>query len=169
MTGPDRATVWLRLPSGRCDPVEVDIDPPDTLAALTKWERVTGRTDLWVVTVGPAPPGAGPPNPVLGLPAIAGEPADGLLDHLVDEHGIADTGRFVLHAQGVSGLVKDHDLDHTENCWRTVRRSRMPSCSCCATRPRCYAAKWPGHALTGPTGRCWPGWRGSCLARPGRA
>lgn len=27
----------------------------------------------------------------------------------------------------------------------------------------------PGHALTGPTGRCWSGWRGSCLARPGRA
>ena len=48
-------------------------------------------------------------------------------------------------------------------------RSRMPSCSYCATRSRCYAAKWPGHALTGPTGRCWSGWRGSCLARPGRA
>jgi hypothetical protein len=101
VTSPNRATVWLRLPIGRCDPVEVDIDPPDTLAALTKWERVTGRTDLCVVTVGPAPPGAGPPNPVLGLPAIAGEPADSLLDHLVDEHGIGtDTGRFVLHAQG---------------------------------------------------------------------
>ena len=112
MTSPNRATVWLRLPSGRCDPVEVDIDPPDTLAALTKWERVTGRTDLCVVTVGPAPPGAGPPNPVLGLPAIA----DTLLDHLTDGHGIGtDTGRFVLHAQGVSGLVKEHDLDHTEN------------------------------------------------------
>jgi hypothetical protein len=69
-----------------------------------------------VVTVCPAPPGAGPPNPVLGLPAIAGEPADSLLDHLTDEHGIGtDTGRFVLHAQGVSGLVKEHDLDHTEN------------------------------------------------------
>jgi hypothetical protein len=116
VTSPNRATVWLRLPSGRCDPVEVDIDPPDTLAALTKWERVTGRTDLCVVTVCPAPPGAGPPNPVLGLPAFAGEPADSLLDHLTDEHGIGtDTGRFVLHAQGVSGLVKEHDLDHTEN------------------------------------------------------
>ena len=50
------------------------------------------------------------------LAAIAGEPADSLLDHLTDEHGIGtDTGRFVLHAQGVSGLVKEHDLDHTEN------------------------------------------------------
>ena len=116
MTSPNRATVWLRLPSGRCDPVEVDIDPPDTLAALTKWERVTGRTDRCVVTVRPAPPDAGPPNPVLGLPAIVGEPADSLLDHLTDEHGIGgDTGRFVLRAQGVSGLVKEHDLDHAEN------------------------------------------------------
>lgn len=116
MTGPNRATVWLRSPSGRCDTVEVDIDPPDTLAALAKWERVTGRTDRCVVTVRPAPPGAGPPNPVLGLPAIVGEPADSLLDHLTDEHGIGvDTGRWLLHAQGVSGLVKEHDLDHTEN------------------------------------------------------
>jgi hypothetical protein len=100
VTGPNRATVWLRLPSGRCDPVEVDIDPPDTLAALAKWERVTGRIDLWVVTVRPAPPGAAPPSPVCGLPAIVGEPADSLLAHLADEHGIgADTGRFVLHAK----------------------------------------------------------------------
>ena len=116
MSGPNRATVWLRSPSGRCDPVEVDIDPPDTLAALTKWERVTGRTDRCVVTVRPAPPGAGPPNPVLGLPTIVGEPADSLLDHLADEHGIGgDTGRWLLHAQGVIGLVKEHDLDHAEN------------------------------------------------------
>ena len=35
MTSPNRATVWLRLPSGRCDPVEVDIDPPDPLAAAS--------------------------------------------------------------------------------------------------------------------------------------
>jgi len=69
VTSPNRATVWLRSPSGRCDAVEVDIDPPDTLAALAKWERVTGRTDLCVVTVRPAPTGAGPPNLVLGLPA----------------------------------------------------------------------------------------------------
>jgi len=116
VTGPNRATVWLRSPSGRCDAVEVDIDPPDTPAALAKWERVTGRTDLCVVTVRPAPPGAEPPNPVLGLPAIVGEPADSLLGHLADEHGIGgDTGRFVLHAQGVTGLVKEHDLDHAEN------------------------------------------------------
>jgi len=116
VTSPNRATVWLRSPSGRCDPVEVDIDPPDTLAALTKWERVTGRTDQCVVTVRPAPPGAGPPNPVLGLPAIVGEPADSLLGHLADEHGIGgDTGRWLLHAQGVIGLVKEHDLDHAEN------------------------------------------------------
>ena len=65
MTLPDRATVWLRSPSGRCEPVEVDIDPPDTLAALAKWERVTGG--------------------------------------------------WLLHAQGVAGLVKEHDLDHTES------------------------------------------------------
>ncbi len=116
MTSPNRATVWLRSPSGRCDAVEVDIDPPDTLAALAKWERVTGRTDRCVVTVRPAPPDAGPPNPVLGLPAILGEPADSLLDHLTDEHGIGgDTGRWLLHAQGVTGLVKEHDLDHAEN------------------------------------------------------
>jgi len=116
MTSPNRATVWLRSPSGRCDPVEVDIDPPDTLAALAKWERVTGRTDRCVVTVRPAPPDAGPPNPVLGLPAIVGKPADSLLDHLTDEHGIGgDTGRWLLHAQGVTGLVKEHDLDHAEN------------------------------------------------------
>jgi hypothetical protein len=115
MNGRNRATVWLRTPSGRCDPVEVDIDPPDTLAALTKWERVTGRTDRWVVTVLPAPPDAGPPNPVHGLPAIVGEPADCLLDHLTDEHGIGgDTGRWLLAAQGVTGLVKEHDLDHTQ-------------------------------------------------------
>jgi hypothetical protein len=101
VTLPDRATVWLRSPSGRCEPVEVDIDPPDTLAALAKWERVTGRTDRCVVTVRPAPPGAGPPNPVLGLPAIVGEPADSLLGHLADEHGIGgDTGGWLLHAQG---------------------------------------------------------------------
>ncbi len=55
------------------------------------------------------------------------------------------------------------------HCWREVRRQGMPSCWCCAMRSRCYAAKWPGHALTGPTGRCWPAWRGSCLARPGTA
>ena len=116
MTSPNRATVWLRLPSGRCDAVEVDIDPPDTLAALAKWERVTGRTDRCVVTVRPAPPDAGPPNPVLGLPAIVGEPADSLLGHLADEHGIGGgTGRFVLHAHGVTGLVKEHDLDNAEN------------------------------------------------------
>jgi len=116
VTSPNRATVWLRSPSGRCDAVEVDIDPPDTLAALAKWERVTGRTDRCVVTVRPAPPDAGPPNPVLGLPAIVGKPADSLLDHLTDEHGIGgDTGRWLLHAQGVTGLVKEHDLDHAEN------------------------------------------------------
>jgi hypothetical protein len=107
MTGPNRATVWLRLQSGRCDPVEVDIDPPDTLAALAKWEGVTGRTDLCVVTVRPARLDSEPPNPVLGLPAIDGEPADSLLDHLADEHRISeDTGRFVLHAQGVAGRSK---------------------------------------------------------------
>ena len=116
MTSPNRATVWLRSPSGRCDPVEVDIDPPDTLAALAKWERVTGRTDRCVVTVRPTPPDALPPNPVHGLPAILGEPADSLLDHLDDKHGIGgDTGRWLLHAQGVTGLVKEHDLDHAEN------------------------------------------------------
>jgi hypothetical protein len=50
------------------------------------------------------------------LPAIVGEPADSLLDHLADEHGIGgDTGRWLLHTQGVSGLVKEHDLDHAEN------------------------------------------------------
>src|SRR6266487_5456801 len=27
----------------------------------------------------------------------------------------------------------------------------------------------PGHRSTGPTGRCWPAWRGSCPARPGGA
>ena len=127
--------MWLRLPSGRCDPVEVDIDPPDTLAALTKWERVTGRTDLCVVTVRPAPPGAGPPNPVLGLPAIAGEPADTLLDHLTDGHGIGtDTGRFVLHAQGVVA----------SRWWWKSGRTRLGH--------GCYAAAVTGEWVTSLSG-----------------
>jgi hypothetical protein len=80
VTSPNRATVWLRSPSGRCDAVEVDIDPPDTLAALAKWERVTGRPDRCVVTVRPAPPGAGPPNPVLGL--LLGDSPIGVVEGL---------------------------------------------------------------------------------------
>ena len=143
MTPPDRATVWLRSPSGRRDPVEVDIDPPDTLAALAKWERVTGRSDLCVVTVHPAPPGAGPPNPVLGLPAIVGEPADSLLGHLADEHGIgSDTGPWLLRAQGVAGLVKEHDLDHTENPDEQLGQQPRP--------PTPMVSRRAAHHMNGP-------------------
>jgi putative transposase len=44
----------------------------------------------------------------------------------------------------------------------------MPSCSCCATRSRCCDARWPGHGLTGRTGRCWLGWCGCCPPRAWR-
>jgi hypothetical protein len=67
-------TRWL----GPAGPTAADLEAA-VLAGLVEAVGVTGRTDLCVVTVRPAPPGAGPPNPVLGLPTIVGEPADSLL------------------------------------------------------------------------------------------
>jgi hypothetical protein len=54
-------------------------------------------------------------------------------------------------------------------CWHEGQRQRTPSCWCCATRSRCCDARCPGRRSTGPTGRCWLGWRGCCRARPGGA
>jgi hypothetical protein len=69
-----------------------------------------------MVTVRPAPPGPGHPTRSSACPASLAIPPTASWDHLTVEHGIGhDTGRFIVHAQGVSGLVKEHDLDHTEN------------------------------------------------------
>ena len=47
-----------------------------------------------------------------------------------------------------------------------ARRSATKDASywCCGTRLRCSAAGWPDPGSTGPTVRCWPGWRGCCHA-----
>jgi len=69
----------LTTPLARACPGKAADLEAAVLAGLVEAVGVTGRTDLCVVTVRPAPPGAGPPNPVLGLPTIVGEPADSLL------------------------------------------------------------------------------------------
>jgi hypothetical protein len=116
MSTPQRAVVWLPLAHGRRRAVAVGIDPDQLDQALAKWRRLLGPTRTLETSVYPARPDAGPPNPVYGLPDLAGDPAEALEAHLVDLHGIGgDTTSWLAEFEGLVGLVGEHDLDHTEN------------------------------------------------------
>ena len=69
---PERAVVWLRLARGGRRAVEVGIDPAQVDRALAKWQRLLGTAGPLEVNLYPARPDAGPPNPVFGLPELAG-------------------------------------------------------------------------------------------------
>jgi hypothetical protein len=113
---PQWAVVWLRLARGGRRAVEVGIDPAQADRALAKWRRLLGTTGPLEVTVYPARPDAGPPNPVFGLPDLEADPTGALAGHLVDQHGIGcDTTTWLAAHEGLVGLVGEHDLDHTEN------------------------------------------------------
>jgi hypothetical protein len=112
----ERAVVWLPLAGGGRRAVEVGIDPAELDQALAKWRRLLGPTPTLQTSVYPARPDAGPPNPVYGLPDLAGDPAGALEAHLIDQHGLGgDTTRWLAEFEGLVGLVGEHDLDHTEH------------------------------------------------------
>jgi len=111
-----RAVVWLLLRRGGRRAVEVGIDPAQVDRALAKWRRLLGTAGTLEVSVYPARPDAGPPNPVLGLPDLQGDAAGAVAAHLVGQHGIGgETTRWLADHEGVVGLVGEHDLDHTES------------------------------------------------------
>jgi hypothetical protein len=113
---PERAVVWLRLARSGRRAVEVGIDPAQVDQALAKWQRLLGPAGPLEVNLYPARPDAGPPNPVVGLPELQGDPAGALAGHLVDQHGIGgDTTSWLADHEGPVGLVGEHDLDHTEH------------------------------------------------------
>ena len=72
MSPPERAVVWLRLARGGRRAVEVGIDPAQVDQALAKWRRLLGPAGPLEVNLYPARADAGPPNPVFGLPELAG-------------------------------------------------------------------------------------------------
>jgi hypothetical protein len=116
--GGQRAVVWLPLASGRRRAVEVAIDPTQLDQALGKWRRLLGPNPGLQVSVYPARPDAGPPNPVLGLPDLGGggDPARAVAEHLVGPHGLSgETTAWLGEHEGLVGLVGEHDLDHAEH------------------------------------------------------
>jgi hypothetical protein len=116
VTATDRAVVWLPLASGRRRAVEVGIDPADLDRALAKWRQLLDPSRILQPERYPAGPDSGPPNPVFGLPELAGDPTGALAAHLVDQHGITDdTTTWLRDHEGLVGLVGEHDLDHTEH------------------------------------------------------
>jgi hypothetical protein len=116
VTAPERAVVWLRLARGGRRAVEVGIDPTQVDRALAKWQRLLGTAHPLEVNVYPARTDAGPPNPVFGLPDLHPDPVGAVAGHLTDQHGIGgDTTSWLVHHEGLVGLVGEHDLDHTEH------------------------------------------------------
>ena len=112
----ERAVVWLPLAGGRRRAVEVAIDPAHLDQALAKWHQLLGPTPDLHVSVYPARPDAGPPNPVSGLPDLQDDPAGALADHLVGQHGLSgETTAWLGEYEGLVGLVGEHDLDHAEH------------------------------------------------------
>jgi hypothetical protein len=112
----ERAVVWLPLASGRRRAVEVGIDPADLDRALAKWRQLLGPSRTLHTERYPAGPDGGPPNPVVGLPELAGDPSAAVAAHLVDQHGIGgDTTCWLRDHEGLVGLVGEHDLDHSEH------------------------------------------------------
>jgi hypothetical protein len=118
MTAGERAVVWLPLASGRRRAVEVAIDPAQVDQALAKWHQLLGPDPDLQVSVYPARPHAGPPNPVLGLPDLraAAGPAGAVAEHLIGPHGLSgETTAWLQDHEGLVGLVGEHDLDHAEH------------------------------------------------------
>ena len=116
MSPPERAVVWLRLARGGRRAVEVGIDPAQVDQALAKWRRLLGTAGPLEVKLYLARAAAGPPNPVFGLPELAGDPSAAVAGHLLDQHGIGgDTTSWLADHEGLVGLVGEHDLDHTEH------------------------------------------------------
>jgi hypothetical protein len=112
----ERAVVWLPRASGRRRAVEVAIDPAQLPQALAKWRQLLGPNPSLQVSAYPARPGAGPPNPVLGLPDLGGDPAEALVEHLIGPHGVGgETTAWLAEHEGLVGLVGEHDLDHAEH------------------------------------------------------
>jgi hypothetical protein len=112
----ERAVVWLWLARGGRRAVEVGIDPAEVDRALAKWQRLLGSARRLEVSLYAAGPDAGPPNPVVGLPDLDGDPVGTLAGHLVDQHGIGgDTASWLAEHEGLVGLVGEHDLDHIEH------------------------------------------------------
>jgi hypothetical protein len=115
-TAGERAVVWLPLGGGRRRAIEVAIDPAQVDQALAKWQRLLGPDPDLHVSVYPARPDAGPPNPVLGLPDLGRDPAAAVAEHLVGPHGLSDeTTAWLGEYEGLVGLVGEHDLDHAEH------------------------------------------------------
>jgi hypothetical protein len=118
MTAGERAVVWLPLAGGRRRAVEVAIDPTHLGQALAKWGQLLGPNPGLQVSVYPARPDAGPPNPVLGLPDLdrGEDPARAVAAHLVGPHGLSgETTAWLGEYEGLVGLVGEHDLDHAEH------------------------------------------------------
>jgi hypothetical protein len=116
VTAAERAVVWLPLASGRRRAVEVGIDPADLDRALAKWRQLLGPSRALHTELYPAGLDGGLPNPVFGLPELAGDPTGALAAHLLDQHGITDdTTIWLRDHEGLVGLVGEHDLDHTEH------------------------------------------------------
>ena len=116
MSRSQRAVVWLLLARGGRRAVEVGIDPAQVDQALAKWRRLLGTAGPLEVKLSPARAAAGPPNPVFGLPELAGDPSAAVAGHLLDQHGIGgDTTSWLADHEGLVGLVGEHDLDHTEH------------------------------------------------------
>jgi hypothetical protein len=117
MTTGERAVVWLPLAGGRRRAVEVAIDPTQVDQALAKWRQLLGPQPDLQVSVYPARPNAGPPNPVHGLPQLpdTGDPVGAVAEHLVGPHGLSgETTAWLTEHEGLVGLVGEHDLDHAE-------------------------------------------------------
>jgi hypothetical protein len=113
---PERAVAWLWLARGGRRAVEVGIDPAEVDRVLAKWQRLLGSARRLEVSLYAAGPDAGPPNPVVGLPDLDGDPVETLAGHLVDQHGIGgDTASWLAEHEGLVGLVGEHDLDHIEH------------------------------------------------------
>ena len=90
--------------------------PPRSTRRWPSGERLLGPAGPLEVNLYPARADAGPPNPVFGLPELAGDPSAALAGHLVDQHGIGgDTTSWLADHEGLVGLVGEHDLDHTEH------------------------------------------------------
>jgi hypothetical protein len=114
----ERVVVWLPLAGGRRRAIEVAIDPAQVDQALAKWRQLLGPSPDLQVSVYPARPDGGPPNPVLGLPDLhqGQDPAGVLAEHLVGPHSLSgETTAWLGEYEGLVGLVGEHDLDHAEH------------------------------------------------------
>jgi hypothetical protein len=121
-TAGGRAVVWLPRASGRRRAVEVAIDPAQVDQALGKWRQLLGPDPNLHVSVYLARPDAGPPNPVLGLPDLGGDPAAALAEHLVGPHGLGgETTAWLGRARGAGRAGRRARPGPRRAPWRPAR------------------------------------------------